>query len=144
MLPPCSSLTPSDDSDIPPYDDKYNIIKRKHRSAHLSDSFHGILLSSPLSPPLTPSSNQQESTDSFGIQLSSSTTATTRSGYSGSKDGRLRKEKKVSGDHKAAQDEWEEFAVMVNVQKCMCKTGWMVGGVQHLRGKEGIGKGFVF
>lgn len=140
-LPPSSSLPPHDGSKLAPNEEgKYNTLKRIQRSAHLSHSFHSLSLSSVST--LIP--NQHGSTDSFGTALSSTTT---RSGYGGSRDGRegkLRKERWISDAHKSAQDEWEEFAMMVNVQKCMCKTGWMVGGVQHLRSREGLSKSLVF
>ena len=122
--------------------DKHNTLKRKHKSSNLSDSFIALSLSS-LS---AQSSKQQSSTDSLGMPLSNTTTAT-RSGYGGSRDGKekfKREEVWISEDHKAAQDEWEEMAVMVNVQKCMCRTGWMVGGVQHLRGRGGMGSGAMY
>lgn len=122
--------------------DKNNTLKRKHKSSNLSDSFIALSPSS-LS---AQSSKQQSSTDSLGAPLSNTTTAT-RSGYGGSRDGKERSKREevwISEDHKAAQDEWEEMAVMVNVQKCMCRTGWMVGGVQHLRGRDGMGNGAIY
>ena len=122
--------------------DKYNTLKRKHKSSNLSDSFIALSLSS-----LSAQSSKQQgsSTDSLGMPLSSTAMAT--SGHGGSRDGkeRLKRERVwISEDHKAAQDEWEEMAVMVNVQKCMCRTGWMVGGVQHLRGRDGMGSGAMY
>lgn len=147
-----TSLSPlaSDDPKIPMSDgdpEKYNTLKRKHKSNNLSDSFLALSMSSPS----TPDSKDQGSTDSLGTALSNiTTTSTTKSGsgFGGNKDGkewgRRRERLAISEDHMAAQIEWEEFAAIVNVQKCMCKTGWMVGGVQHLRGRERMGKGAMF
>ncbi|KAF8420025.1 hypothetical protein EV426DRAFT_251873 [Tirmania nivea] len=121
--------------------DKHNTLKRKHKSSNLSDSFIALSL-----PSLSAQSSKQQSTDSLDTPLSNTTTAT-RSGYGGSRDGKEKLKKEgvwISEDHKAAQDEWEEMAVMVNVQKCMCRTGWMVGGVQHLRGRDGMGSGAMY
>lgn len=140
-LPP-SSPPPHGGSKVAPNngEEKYNTLKRKQKSAHLSHSFHNLSLSS-IS---TFSPNQQGSTDSFGTPLSSTTTG---SGYGGSRagrEGKSRRERWTSDAYKSVQDEWEEFAMMVNVQKCMCKTGWMVGGVQHLRSRKGLSKSLVF
>ncbi|RPB25894.1 hypothetical protein L211DRAFT_62980 [Terfezia boudieri ATCC MYA-4762] len=122
--------------------DKHNTLKRKHKSRNLSDSFLALSLSS-LS---AQRSKQQSSTHSLGMPLPN-TTAAMRSGYDGNRDGKGKYKREgvwISDDHKVAQDEWEEMAHMVNVQKCMCRTGWMVGGMQHLRGRDGMGSGAMY
>ena len=43
----------------------------------------------------------------------------------------------ISEERRLAQEEWEDLAMMLNGQKCMCKTGWMAGTTQHLRGRAG-------
>lgn len=143
-LPPSSSPPPHcGDSKLAPNNGEgtYNTLKRKQKSAHLSHSFHNLSLSllSTLGP-----NNQQGSTDSFGTTLSNTTTRSVYGELRDGREGKFRKGRWISDAHKSAQDEWEEFAMMVNVQKCMCKTGWMVGGVQHLRSRGGLSKGLMF
>ncbi|KAF8441967.1 hypothetical protein BGX38DRAFT_1272416 [Terfezia claveryi] len=122
--------------------DKHNTLKRKYKSSNLSDSFLALsfsLLSARRS-------KQHSDTDSLRMQLSN-TTAATKNKYDGSRDGKGKYKREgvwISDDHKVAQDEWEEIALMVNVQKCMCRTGWMVGGMLHLRGRDGMGSGAMY
>ncbi|KAF8446986.1 hypothetical protein BDZ91DRAFT_803291 [Kalaharituber pfeilii] len=90
-------------------------LKRKQKSAHLSDSF------------MAQSDPKQISTESLPRYSIRSSYGDKRAGFW------------ISDDHRIAQEEWEELALMLNVQKCMCKTGWMAGTLQHLRGREGMG-----
>ena len=91
--------------------DKHNTLKRKHKLANLSGS-----------SPSAQSLKQQSRTGSFGPPLSNTATAS-GSGYGGSRGEKEKSKMKgvwVGENHKTAQDEREEMAVMVNVRKCMC------------------------